>query len=164
MRLDWSFGDSRRELILIIFVATAMSMSRKVIFGCNASLEDLFYGPVLLEEALALSTLTEQRDVLTFEFPTQHCKDPPSSWGTHEELSRKCWDIVASLVPEDELPVPSVSSDFAQLINWHPLVEGITLVEIFVGIHTGLVVVLEILPLLHNAAIDRANIWWFSLG
>jgi len=49
---------------------------------------------------------------------------------------------VASLDPTKE---PSVSSSplFAQPIHWHPLVEDITLVELFAGIGTGLAATLE---------------------
>lgn len=42
-----------------------------------------------------------------------------------------------------EVPAPSLSSAFARLIRWHPPDEGITLVELFAGIGTGLAAVLE---------------------
>ena len=71
-----------------------------------------------------------------------HLSDSLPPWRTRGELVQRCQDIVLSLAPEMPV-VSSTTSALAQPIRWHPPDEGITLVEVFGGIGTGLAAVLE---------------------
>ena len=76
------------------------------------------------------------------EIPARHCKDPLPPWGTQLELTRRSREIVDAF---DALQADVVSTTplLARPILWQPLDEGITLVELFAGIDTGLASVLE---------------------
>lgn len=50
--MKFSSYDGRNKFISIIFVATAMIMLAKILFGCNALVIDLPYGLILFEEEL----------------------------------------------------------------------------------------------------------------
>ena len=143
IRPGWSTGDGRKEFIPVAFAAAAMTMSAETLFGCSALASDLPCGTVLLEETFAfLSTSMDVSGAPPLEVPARHCKDPFPPWCTRAELSRQCRDAVTSLDPE-EVSFTSSSSIFARPIHWHPPEDGITLVELFAGIGTGLAAVLE---------------------
>jgi len=144
IRPGWSTGDGRKEFIPVAFAAAAMTMSAETLFGCSALASDLPCGPVLLEETFAfMSSSMDSSGSPSLEVPARHCKDPFPPWSTRVELSRQCRDAVTSLDPM-EVPSTSSSSTFARPIHWHPPEDGITLVELFAGIGTGLAAVLEV--------------------
>ena len=143
IRPGWSAGDGRKELIPVVFAASAVTETTKAMFGCSALASDLPCGSTLLEETYAfMSGVAESHEHAPVEIPARHCKDPPSPWGTPLELIRRSREIVEPLVTS-ESSVDSSTPLLARPIQWQPPEEGITLVELFAGIGTGLAAVLE---------------------
>jgi hypothetical protein len=144
MRPGWSAGDGRKELILVVFAAGTMTLTTEAMFGCSALASDLPCSSTLLEETYAfMSGVAEPREHTPIEIPARHCKDPFPPWDTQLELTRRSREIVDSL-DASHLPIDSSTPLLARTIQWQPPDEGITLVELFAGIGTGLAVVLEV--------------------
>jgi hypothetical protein len=143
IRPGWSAGDGRKELIPVVFAASAIISSAEAMFGCSALASDLPCGSTLLEETYAfMSGVAETREHVQVEIPARHCKDPLPPWSTPLELIRRCREIV-DIVDVPQCSVESSTPLLARPIQWHPPDEGITLVELFAGIGTGLAAVLE---------------------
>ena len=143
IRPGWSAGDGKKELILVVFAASAVTSAADAMFGCSALASDLPCGSTLLEETYAfMSGVAESREHAPVAIPARHCKDPLPPWGTQLELTRRSREIVDAL---DAPPLATDSSTplLARTIQWRPPDEGITLVELFAGIGTGLAAVLE---------------------
>ena len=143
IRPGWSAGDGRKALIPVVFGASAVTSPVEAMVACSALASDLPCGLTLLEETYAfMSGVAEPRDHAPLAIPAPHCKDLQPSWGTQLELTRRSHEIV------DQLDAPPLSMDsstplLARTIQWRPPDEGITLVELFAGIGTGLAAVLE---------------------
>ena len=143
IRPGWSAGDGRKELIPVLFAAGAETALAEAMFGCSALVSDLPCGLTLLEETYAfMSGVAESREHAPLEIPARHCKDPLPPWGTQLELTRSSSEIVESL-DAPPLSTDSATPLLARTIQWRPSDEGITLVELFAGIGTGLAAVLE---------------------
>jgi hypothetical protein len=72
----------------------------------------------------------------------RHPKDPLPPWHDSSALFQRCEDIVLSL--GSTIPfIPNGPSTLARPILWRPPDTGITLVELFGGIGTGLAAILE---------------------
>ena len=144
IRPGWSAGDGRKELIPVAFAAAATIAPLSMVFGCGAMVDTLPYGSALLEELLAfMGSTDDQRDMVPKGALVCHPKDPLPPWRDSAELFRRCEDIVHSLTPRTPV-IPDVLSTLAHPILWQPPNAGITLVELFEGIGTGLAVVLEV--------------------
>ena len=89
-----------------------------------------------------MSRVAESREHAPVATPARHCKDPLPPWGTQLDLTRCSREIVDAL---DAAPLSTDSSTpwLARTIQWRPPDEGITLVELFAGIGTGLAAVFE---------------------
>ena len=101
------------------------------------------YGSALLEESLAfMGGMDDQRDMAPNNALVRHPKYPFPPWRDSAELFWRCKNIVLSLT--SRIPViPNVPSALAYSILWQPPDVGITLVELFGGIGTGLAAILE---------------------
>jgi hypothetical protein len=143
IRPGWSAGDGRKELIPVVFAASAVTSTTEAMFGCSALASDLPCNSILLEETYAfMSTVVESREHAPLEILARHCKDPLPPWGTQLELTRRSQEIVNAL-DTPQFVVDSSTPLLARTIQWRPPDEGITLVELFAGIGTGLAAVLE---------------------
>lgn len=143
IRPGWAAGDGRKELIPVVFGASAVTSPVEAMVACSALASDLPCGLTLLEETYAfMSGVAEPRDHVPVATPARHCKDLRPSWGTQLELTRRSHEIVNQL-DAPPLSVDSSTSLLARTIQWRPPDEGITLVELFAGIGTGLAAVLE---------------------
>ena len=143
IRPGWSAGDGRKELIPVVFAASAMTSTADAMFGCSALASDLPCASTLLEETYAfMSGVAETHEHAPVKIPARHCKDPSPTWGTPLELTRRSREIVEAVIAPQSSVDPSISL-LARPIQWQPPEEGITLVELFAGIGTGLAAVLE---------------------
>ena len=125
------------------FAAAATISSLSTVFGCNAIVDTLPCGSVLLEESLAfMGNTNDQWDMASKGALVRHPKDSHPPWLDSAELFWRCEDIVLSFTPR--IPViPDVPSALAHPILWRPPNIGIILVELFGGIGTGLAAILE---------------------
>jgi hypothetical protein len=143
IRPGWSAGDDRKELIHVAFGAAATIEPLSMVFGCSAIVDTLPYGSVLLEELLAFMGDVEDPQEMAFRrVLVRYPKDPLPPWHDSSGLFQRCEDIVLSLGSTTPF-IPDGPSTLARLILWRPPDTGITLVELFGGIGTGLVAILE---------------------
>ena len=83
IRPGWSADDGRKELILVVFAASAMTSAAAAMFRCSALASDLPCGSTLLEETYAfMSGVAESCEHALVATPARHCKDPLPPWGT----------------------------------------------------------------------------------
>ena len=98
IRLKWSADDGKKELIPVVFAASAVISTGEAMFGCSDLASDLRCGSMLLEETYAfMSGVVEPRQSAPVEIPARHCKDPLPPWGTQLELTRRSQEIVDAL-------------------------------------------------------------------
>ena len=126
------------------FAAAATIAPLYMVFGCGVVVDTLSYGSVLLEESLAfMGSIEDQREMAPHTTLVRHSQDPHPLWRDSAELFWQCEHIVLSLA-STTLVIPDSPSTLAHHILWRPPNVGITLVELFGGIGTGLVAVLEL--------------------
>jgi hypothetical protein len=89
-----------------------------------------------------MGDVEDPRDMAPRRALVLHPKDPLPPWHDSSGLFQRCEDIVLSL--GSTIPfIPNGPSTLARPILWRPPDTGITLVELFGGIGTGLAAILE---------------------
>lgn len=145
IRPRWSFGDGRKEMILVTLGALAMSMVAEIVFGCTITMDNLPSRATLLEEYFALvgELGTKLKHPASPYLPIQHSKYPVPPWRTPELLLQLCREIVSDMT--------STSVDtywklgiISRLIRWRPPHIGIIVVELFADIGTRLATIMEL--------------------
>ena len=115
-----------------------------MVFECGAIVDTLPYGSALLEESLAFMGGKENEiDVARNNALVRHSKDPLPPWRDSAELFGRCENIVLSLTPRTPV-ISDAPLALAYPTLWRPQDVGITLVELFGGIGTGLAAILEV--------------------
>ena len=118
----------------------------RMVFGCGAIVNTLPHDSALLEESLTfMGSTDDQRDMVPKNALVRHPKDPLPLWRDSAELFWKCENIILSLTPRTPV-IPNAPSALAHPILWRPPDAGMTLVELFGGIGTGLMAVSEAGP------------------
>ena len=124
IRPRWCAGDGRKELIPVVFVASAVTSTAEAMFGYSALASNLPCGSMLLEETYAfMSGVAESRQSAPVEIPARHCKDPIPPWGTQLELTRRSREIVDAFDAPQAIVV-STTPLLARPIQWQPPDEG----------------------------------------
>ena len=143
-RPGWSQGDGRKEVIPVIFGASAGVVEGVVaVYGCAA--EWFAIGDMLLEGNMSATDSPPKLDLQTqgeFKPFERHPKDPIPPWISPKDLAEKCHELVNGV--DHHLWQPqSTLLPLQQLVDLHDDPEGIVLVELFAGLGTGLAAVLE---------------------
>lgn len=120
IRPGWSAGDGRKELIPVVFAASAATPTADAMFGCSALASDLPCGSTLLEETYAfMSGVAESHEHAPVEIPARHCKDPSPTWVNPLALTRRSREIVEPLIASQSSVDPSIPI-LARPIQWQP--------------------------------------------
>ena len=145
-RPGWSLGDGHKESLPISFSNLAgLVDSEAAMYGCVGLADTLPTGNSFLEgNMFALDTAppSELKVPGRMSLPRRHPKDPLKPRGSLRELIQRCRGLVEGVdrgLLEDSGGQPPLQ----QMVNLHHSPEGVILVELFVGLSTGLVVVLE---------------------
>ena len=115
-------------------------------YGCVGLADTLPTGNLLLEgnmSTLDTAPPSELKVPGRMSLLGRHPKDPLKPWGSSRGLTQRCRGLVEGVdrgILEDSGGQPPLQ----QMVNLHHSPEGIVLVELFVGLSTGLAVVLEV--------------------
>ena len=119
--------------------------SEAAMYGCVGLVDTLPTGNSLLEgnmSALDTAPPSELKVPGRMSLPGRHPKDPLKPWGSSRELIQRCRGLVEG-VDQGLLEDSGGQPPLQQMVNLHHSPKGVVLVELFVGLSTGLAAVLE---------------------